>query len=258
MTELYRRIIPKIMLAKDIKGDLNAVTTSFYRNFHSIGKPVSQAKIFQANIADELILLNVDKRSIKFSALLTASKHVSEEVFMPLSVGGGIETLDHAMQLFEIGVEKVVLDSIFDIRLSEVARIANRFGSQSLIGSCTYWGEFGSKLPYNSERRFLRLNEVLQRIKVMEASGVGEIMLNDASRDGSRRGSNLEVLNHIFSNTTLPVIDSCGFGKTSHFRDSFLQGSSAVAVGSYFAYVDQSILQLRSQLANYGVRVRTK
>jgi cyclase len=92
----------------------------------------------------------------------------------------------------------------------------------------------------------------------MEELGVGEIMINDASRDGRRGGSNLDLLVAAISITKLPVIDSCGFGKTSHFIDSFLSGSSAVAVGTYFAYVDQSILQLRNQLSNYGIRVRTK
>jgi cyclase len=90
----------------------------------------------------------------------------------------------------------------------------------------------------------------------MEDCGVGELLLNDVSRDGTRKGSNLSVLHEVLGVTKLPIIDSCGFGKTTDFIASLSLGSAAVAVGTYFAFVDQSFLQLRGQLSNHGIRVR--
>jgi cyclase len=222
-----------------------------------MGMPTSQARIFQANIADELMILDVDKLTRDFASLLDVVSKVNDLIFMPLSVGGGIRTFEEAARLFEIGVEKVVLDSIFASNPNEVERIAIRFGSQSVIGSCTFWGDESTAISFDS-KRFLHLTDVPNRIKQMEESGVGEVMINDASKDGLRQGSNLRILKEVVSMTSLPVIDSCGFGKTRHFIDSFRQGASAVAVGSYFAYVDQSILQLRNQISNYDIKVRIK
>jgi len=256
--ELYRRIIPKILISKSVSvGKTNAITTRFYQHFRIMGTPTSQARIFQANIADELMVLNVDRLERDFVNFLDIVSKVNDVIFMPLSVGGGIKTFDEAARLFEIGVEKVVLDSVFTSNLGEVEKIAGRFGSQSVIGSCTYWSN-ESTANLNDSKRFLKSMDVPKRIKQMEESGIGEVIINDASKDGSRLGSNLRMLKEVVSTTSLPVIDSCGFGKTSHFIDSFHQGASAVAVGSYFAYVDQSILQLRNQLSNYGIRVRIK
>ena len=104
----------------------------------------------------------------------------------------------------------------------------------------------------------MRIGALPARLKLMEQMGVGEVMINDASRDGIREGSNLVALKTALSSTSLPIIDSCGFGKTQHFVDSFEAGSSAVAIGTYFAFIDQSFMQLRSQLANHGIRVRIK
>jgi cyclase len=259
MSELYRRIIPKILLAKNSSGDdVNSITTRNFNPFRVAGRPISQAKIFQANIADELIVLNVDKKNIDHSELISVTQQIGNEIFMPLSVGGGIEHFDQALKLFEVGVEKIVLDSIFSTNPGAVEKLASRFGSQSLIGSCTFWDTSETQTQVEPHRTFLKLDEIRDRVKLMEELGVGEIMINDASRDGRRGGSNLDLLVAAISITKLPVIDSCGFGKTSHFIESFLSGSSAVAVGTYFAYVDQSILQLRNQLSNYGIRVRTK
>ena len=81
-------------------------------------------------------------------------------------------------------------------------------------------------------------------------------MINDAMRDGMCAGSNIMALKMALKNTSLPVIDSCGFGSIDHFIESFKQGSSAVAVGTYFAFLDQSFLQLKGQIANKGIRVR--
>lgn len=210
-------------------------------------------------MADELIIINVDLDSISIEAFTKLVSQVSSEIFMPLSVGGGIDSLEKASKLFEIGIEKIVVERGLISNGKEVNRIANRYGSQSVVASCTYWGSPFTSIPDSLvSRGVIEMTDLPQRIIQMQDFGIGEIMINDASRDGSRMGSNLEALKITLEKTSLPVIDSCGFGKTKHIVESFEAGSSAVAIGTYFAFVDQSFMQLRNQLANHGIRVRLK
>jgi len=220
---------------------------------------MSQARIFEANMADELILINLDQDSIDIEAFSKLVSVVSAEIFMPLSVGGGIRTFEHASRLFDLGVEKIVVERGLVDRPDEIQRIASRYGSQSIIASCTYWGATKLEIPARLKSRgVIPLNEFPKRLSELQEIGIGELMISDASRDGSKTGSNLFALELALKSTSLPVIDSCGFGKTNHIVESFLTGSSAVAIGTYFAFIDQSFMQLRSQLANHGIRVRLK
>jgi imidazole glycerol-phosphate synthase subunit HisF len=260
LNTLFRRIIPKILISRhsNLKV-IGGITTRQYETFRFIGSPPSQARIFESNMADEIILINLDHKSIDLGAFVDVVSKVSSEIFMPLSVGGGINSLDQASKVFEVGIEKVVVERALMQNPGEVVKIATRHGSQSLIGSCSYWGSSTIPIPARLEARgVIRISALPARLKLMERMGVGEVMINDASRDGTREGSNLVALKTALSSISLPIIDSCGFGKTQHFVDSFEAGSSAIAIGTYFAFIDQSFMQLRSQLANHGIRVRIK
>jgi cyclase len=257
---LFKRIVPKIMISHNMNLNvIGSITTREYDKFRFIGSPPSQARIFESNMADEIILLNLDQDSIDLDMFKDAVTKVSSEIFMPLSVGGGINSLDKASKFFEIGIEKIVVERALQQNPQEVLKIANRYGSQSIIGSCTYWGATSFPIPSRLvSKGVVTIDILLKRLSTMQEIGVGEVMINDASRDGTRSGSNLVVLKEALDTTNLPIIDSCGFGKTQHFADSFNLGSSAVAVGTYFAFVDQSFIQLRNQLANHGIRVRIR
>jgi len=257
METLFKRVIPKILLNRhSALGLIGSVTTKNYKPFKFIGSPKSQAKIFESNEADELILLNIDTQ-VTFEELISVTESVSGEIFMPLSVGGGIKTYDQAARIFELGVEKVIIESMIIDKPNHVKKIANRFGSQSIIGSCTYWGNPMSDIPADLDMKgTIHFTKLKERILIIEDLGAGEIMINDALRDGLCAGSNIMALKMALKNTSLPIIDSCGFGSVEHFIESFRQGSSAVAVGTYFAFIDQSFLQLKGQMANEGIRIR--
>jgi cyclase len=257
---LFKRIVPKILISQNANLKvIGSITTKEYEKFRFIGSPPSQARIFESNMADEIMLLNLDQDLIDLEMFKDVVSRVSSEIFMPLSAGGGINSIDMASKIFEIGVEKIVVERALQQNPQEILKIANRYGSQSIIGSCTYWGATSLPIPPRLvSRGVITVDALPTRLASMEQIGVGEVMINDASRDGTRRGSNLVALREALNITSLPIIDSCGFGKTQHFVDSFNSGSSAVAVGTYFAFVDQSFMQLRSQLANHGIRVRLK
>ena len=230
-----------------------------YEPHRFIGNPPNQARIFESNMADELIIINLDLDSISTETFTGLVSQVSSEIFMPLSVGGGIDTLEKASKFFEIGIEKIVVERGLVNNGKEIGKIANRYGSQSIIASCAYWGSISTPIPQSLKSRgVIAIEELPRRLREIQEIGIGEIMINDASRDGTREGSNLDALNMTLQCTSLPVIDSCGFGKTKHIVQSFEAGSSAVAIGTYFAFVDQSFMQLRNQLANHGIRVRLR
>lgn len=260
MDTIFRRIIPRIAISRHkTNHSVAGITTKLYEPHRFIGNPPNQARIFESNMADELIIVNLDLDSISTETFAELVSDVSSEIFMPLSVGGGIDTLEKASMFFEIGIEKIVVERGLINNGEEVNRIANRYGSQSVVASCTYWGSATTSIPESLARRgIIPIKDLPRRIMEMQEFGIGEIMINDASRDGTRMGSNLDALNMTLENTSLPVIDSCGFGKTKHIVESFEAGSSAVAIGTYFAFVDQSFMQLRNQLANHGIRVRLK
>ena len=255
---LFKRIIPKILVSHNAKAGIpQALTTKHFENFRFMGDPASQALIFQSNGADELFLVNIEPKEINHSQFGSIIGKVNQKIFMPLTVGGGISSFHDAASYFDLGVEKIVLERMFNDSPKEVSKIVRQYGSQSIIGSCSYWGSGEAPVAHPKISRFQNSNLLLEKIRFMENIGVGEILLNDVSRDGTRLGTNLLVLQEILGVTSLPIIDSCGFGKTSHFIDSLKMGSSAVAIGTYFAFVDQSFLQLRSQLITHGVRVRS-
>lgn len=258
MNTLYRRIIPKILITYNPRYKMfSSTVTKNFKVHRFVGHPTSQALIYESNIADELMILNVEPQSVKIKDFLNTIRDINSVIHMPMSVGGGISSLDEAKLLFNLGVEKVVIGQAFQSNPKGVSDIVKIFGSQSLIGSCAYWGSKKTPMPRELQRRgVLSLDSLTKRIKVIEDIGAGELLINDVSRDGLKIGSNLDVLKKTLSVTNIPVIDSCGFGKTKDFVDSFELGSAAVAVGTYFAFTDQSFLQLRNQLSNHGIRVR--
>jgi cyclase len=257
LNSLYKRVIPKILISTHHKSlTPQALTTKFYEPFRFIGEPESQALIFQSNGADELFLVNLSPDSINHSSFRRIVEKVNRNIFMPLAVGGGIFTYDSASRYFDLGIEKIVVERIFETSPREIIKVISTFGSQSVVGSCSFWGDEASFPGKVTHRPVLRPEFLMERVKFMEDCGVGELLLNDVSRDGTRKGSNLSVLHEVLGVTKLPIIDSCGFGKTTDFIASLSLGSAAVAVGTYFAFVDQSFLQLRGQLSNHGIRVR--
>lgn len=257
LNSLYKRIIPKILISTNYKSGIPQVlTTKHYEMFRFIGDPESQALIFQSNGADELFLVNINPDTLSHGSFRKIVEKINNRIFMPLGVGGGIFTLDSAAKYFDLGIEKIVLERIFENSPGEAQKIINRYGSQSIVGSCSFWGDDEAHPKVAKGRNILKRSHLVKRVKFMEDIGVGEILLNDISRDGTRTGSNLAALSEVLEVTSLPVIDSCGFGKTSHFTKSLTAGSSAIAVGTYFAFVDQSFLQLKGQLANHSIRVR--
>ena len=252
-----KRIIPKLLLdVSSISGKVIAGTSINFESFRNVGSPLSQAGIYQSTISDELMVVFRRNSVCSFELRLETLSKISEKILMPLSFGGSIMNLDEVKRLFDIGIEKVVFGRALRQNPRLVMETANLFGSQAVVASLDYSTE--SKLEdIEKVTGLIRLEELTEDISIAVDLGAGEICLNSVSRDGTMSGTDIPALAMTRSQTNLPIIQSCGIGKTAHFIDAFENGADAIAVGTFFAFVDQNFIEIRSHIRNSGIDIRS-
>ncbi len=234
------------------------VTTIGFRDVIEIGDPVSQAKIYQAQAADELIFLDLDAWRDGRSTLLGIVRTAAEEVFMPFTVGGGVRSLEDFRLLLSNGADKVSVNTAAVEDPNLIARASDAYGAQCVVLSIDVgWDpELGYQVWTRGGTVRTNLDPVAWAVEG-ERRGAGEILLTSIDRDGSRRGLDLDVTRGVTEAVGIPVIASGGCGAASHFVDGFLVGGAdAVASGTYFCFRDENPMQTRSQIKNAGIPIR--
>jgi cyclase len=254
------RLIPKLQLrtsGHNAKRMVLVITKKFSEVIE-IGDPVSQAKIYQDQAADELIFINIDKSARDIEKLATIIKQVSEEIFMPMTVGGGVTTEEHFRVLLANGADKVSINAQAIRDPTFIRTSSDRFGAQCVVVSIDYKAdEQNRKWVYtNCGQDKTSMNPVDWALEA-EKLGAGEILLTSIDHDGMRDGLDLAVTSEVASSVSIPVITGGGCGLAKHFIDGFLIGKAdAVASGSFFAHRDQNLMQTRSHIRNAGVNIR--
>ena len=262
MTTLKKRLIPKLLIKYRDFGAIKQpilVTTRSYQKVFDVGDVISQAKIYEAQLADELILLNIDSHPINENqALLDLVERLSSELFMPLTIGGGVKTLDDFSLLLEHGADKVCINSSAVKNPTLITQAANQFGMQCVVVSIDFQNLEGKDAVV-----YLKGNKQPEELKVLDWAkkvvdlGAGEIVLTDIEKDGVGEGLNYAVAQLVSRAVSVPVILSGGCGLAEHFVDGFKKGEvEAVAAGTFFCFRDQSPMQLRSHIANAGIAIR--
>ena len=247
------RIIPLLLLKN---GRL--VKTVQFSGYRDVGDPVATAKIYDAQRADEMILLDIEASKENRGTLLNIVREVSGECFMPLGVGGGIRALGDIRLLLQSGADKVVINTAAVEDPSLVRKAAKKFGCSTIVVSIDY-----KKNSAGRPEVFVRggskstgLDPVEWAIKVV-AEGAGEIMLTSIERDGMMRGIDLDIIRAVADLVSVPVICSGGVGTLEDFKRGFIDGHvSAVGAGSIFHFTDQSIIKTRRYLVGEGINVR--
>ena len=223
---LKKRVIPKLLLRfkKQIDGYKPILVTSYNYNFFKIiGDPLSQAKIYEAQLADELLLLNIDSLLVSKSIyILEYIKKFSLNIFMPLTVGGGVFSLNCFKELLRSGADKVQINAKAIQNPRFIKEAAENFGSQCVVVGIDYKidNNGNHKVFYNNGKTNTNKN-VVEWAQEVESYGAGEIVLSDIDRDGSNKGLNIELIKKISSNLKIPVIASGGCGLASHFIECF-------------------------------------
>ena len=229
---LRHRVIPALLLRQ---GGL--VKTRRFKDPVYVGDPTNAIRIFNDKEVDELMVLDIEASRSGSGPDFATIELFAGECFMPLAYGGGIHTLDQASRIFDLGVEKICLQTaaLFDPEL--VNRIARRYGSQSVIASIDIQRDW-RKRPHlygSSTGKRLSLGWLEHARKMIQA-GAGEVLLNDADRDGMMAGYDTELIRQLTQAVSVPVIALGGAGSLNHMRDAILAGASAVAAGSLFVF----------------------
>lgn len=230
---LRTRVIPCLLL----KGE-SLVKTVKFKQYNYIGDPINTVRIFNELEVDELMFLDIfaskENRSINFSIL----QDIANECFMPLSYGGNVKSLDDAKKIFEIGFEKVVINSNAFGNLKLIEEIAAYFGNQSIVGSIdvkrSVWR---TQKIYSHHGRKKQNLDIIGWAKQLENAGVGELLITSIDKEGSWEGYDIELLKGITTNVQVPVIANGGCGSVENIGKAVQEAHvSACAVGSMIVY----------------------
>lgn len=258
-----KRLIPKLLLKKRRFGTMERmvlVTTRAFDRVIEVGDPVSQAKIYEAQFADELLFLNIDSSPIEPAApLIEVLRRAASETFMPIAVGGGVRTVDDFDLLLANGADKVCINSAAVADPSLIERAAAIFGAQCVVVSIDYRHDGqGARVFVDGGRSPTALEPVEWAVRAA-ALGAGELLLTDIARDGSGEGLDVPTIRSVADRVSVPVIASGGCGLAQHFVAGFVDGhAEAVAAGTFFCFRDQNPMQTRAHVRNAGVPIRVK
>jgi len=261
-TRLKKRLVPKLLIKhRQMQRVLRPVlvTTRNYEEARDVGDPVSQAKIYEAQLADELVVLNIDGTPIgDDEVMLGLIERLASETFMPLAVGGGVQSVDDFSRLLERGADKVTINTVALDRPVLVAQAAGRFGAQCVVVSIDFrMDDLGRAIVHGDHAQRSTRRTVVEWAREVADRGAGELLLTDAGRDGSGSGLNCEISRAVADAVKIPIILSGGCGLAEHFVEGFTHGhAEAIAAGTFFCFRDQNPMQTRAHIMNAGIPIR--
>jgi cyclase len=241
------RVIPVLLL----RGQ-GLVKTVNFKEPKYVGDPINAVRIFNEKEVDELVFLDIaatqEDRGPDFEFLTD----ITSEAFMPMAYGGGVTTLDQVKRIFELGFEKVIINSAAYKNPGLIAEAASIFGSQSIVGCVDVRKTlFGRYELCSTSARVKEKVSLTDHLAALTRSGIGEILVNAVDRDGTMGGYDLKLLREISAAVTVPVIACGGAGNVDHFAQAVQDGgASAVAAGSLFVFMGPH----RAVLINYPER----
>ena len=231
-------------------------------NFTSLvdaGDPVEMARVYDAAGADELVFLDITASSGSRETTYDVVRRTAEQVFIPLTVGGGVRSADDVDRLLRAGADKVGVNTAAIARPELLGEIARRFGSQVLVLSVDARRGVGTSSGYevttHGGRRGTGLDAVAWAARG-EQLGVGEVLLNSMDADGTKRGYDLEMLRAVRARVSVPVVASGGAGALEHFAPAVEAGADAVLAASVFHFGQLRIGEVKSSLRDAGHPVR--
>lgn len=226
---VHKRVIPclQVINRKLVK------TTRFQKPVY-IGDPVNAIKIFNEKEVDEIIVIDIRASRDNRQPDLEMIRNLTDECFMPFTYGGGVNSISQMKEIFSLGAEKIILNSVIVSDPGFLKKASETFGAQSIVVSIDlkrdFWGKWRPAFLSGSVKSGLIATEF---IRFAESSGAGEIILHNIEREGTWRGFDAELLKTLTSMTSVPVIAMGGAGSLSDIRDALrLENVTAVALGS--------------------------
>jgi cyclase len=251
---LAKRIIPCL----DVKDGRVVKGVSFV-NLRDAGDPVEQARVYDAEGADELVFLDITASHERRDIVLDMVRAVAESVFIPFTVGGGIRTVEDMRAMLLAGADKVSVNSAAVRNPQVIADGAQEFGSQCVVVAIDAKRAADGWQVYVNGGRIPTGLDAVQWARQVAALGAGEILLTSMDADGTQAGYDVALTRAIADAVPIPVIASGGAGSTEHFYDALIDGhADAALAASLFHYRQLSIAEVKAYLAQRGVPVRSQ
>lgn len=225
------RVVPVLLL----QDGLLVKTTRFKKPVY-VGDPINAVRIFNEKEVDELVVLDMDPARGRGPIRRDLLQEIASEAFMPVAYGGGISTQADGRALIEMGIEKVVLNSIQATRPELVSDLASVLGSQAVVASIDFKrGRRGTEaFTHGGGKRTKR--SALEVARDVVARGAGEVFLTSIDRDGTMEGYDLAAIREVAAGVDVPVLVCGGAGSLDDMREALAAGASAVAAGSMFVF----------------------
>ncbi|KXP09505.1 imidazole glycerol phosphate synthase cyclase subunit [Tsukamurella pulmonis] len=234
-----------------------------FQNLRDAGDPVELAAAYDAQGADELTFLDVTASSSGRGTMLEVVRRTAEQVFIPLTVGGGVRSVEDVDTLLRAGADKVSVNTAAIVRPELLRELSNRFGSQCIVLSVDARtvpdGEeptpSGWEVTTHGGRKGTGI-DAIEWARRGEELGVGEILLNSMDADGTKAGFDLRMINAARAAVHIPVIASGGAGAVEHFAPAVEAGADAVLAASVFHFGDMTIGEVKDEMAEHALVVR--
>ena len=249
---LTKRIIPCL----DVKDGRVVKGVSFI-SLRDAGDPVEAASAYNAQGADELVFLDITASYEKRKTMLDVAKKTAEEVFIPVTIGGGVRTIDDIRELLRSGADKVSINTAAVENPLFVKNASEKFGSQCIVVAIDAKKKGGSWEVYTHGGRTPTGKNAVLWAKTVVELGAGEILLTSMDKDGTKEGYDIALTKGVASSVSVPVIASGGAGTLTHLYEAFKYGmADAVLAASIFHFGEYSIKEAKQFLKERGIKVR--
>ncbi len=235
----------------------NLVKTINFSQMRNLGNPLQTARVYNSRNVDELIFIDLlasqEKRTPDFNLIAD----LTLECFMPLTIGGGIHSLEDINQLLKIGADKISINSAALDQPEFITQAANKFGSQCVVVSVDV-KKIGAEYFVFKDRGMINTNlKADEWAKTAQEAGAGEILLNSIDQDGTMAGYDLELIKRVTASVSLPVIALGGAGKVQDIIEAVKIGhADAVALASMFHYTGHTANSIKERMQAAGIPVR--
>ncbi len=247
------RVLPTLLFK-----DLGLVKGVSFDSWRRVGSIMQAIKVYNMREVDEVIFLDISVTREQRPPDFELVDEIADECFMPLTVGGGVRTLEHVQKLLQVGADKVAVNTAAVENPEFIRNIAETFGSQCVVvsidfkrlpgGRCSVFTHSGARATEKAPVGFAR---------EMEEMGAGEILLTSIDRDGTMSGYDIDMIGQVSNAVSIPVIASGGAGNYDHMVAAVRQGrASAVAAASIFHFTQRTPLEAKRYLHDQGIAVR--
>ena len=248
---LKNRIIPCL----DVKNGRVVKGINFV-DLKDAGDPVEQAKIYSDGGADEICFLDITASNENRDTIYEVIKKTSKKCFVPLTVGGGVRSIEDINKLLNCGADKVSINTAAVQNPEVVVESSKKFGSQCIVVAIDAKknGDMWEIFTHGGRNK-TGINAI-EFAKKMEKNGAGELLVTSMDKDGTQSGYDIELMKNISSSVNIPVIASGGVGTLDHLVDGIKSGANAVLAASIFHYGTFSIEEAKQYLASKNIPVR--